>query len=259
MNAIYFRFVVILLLTSPASAALLVSIEHAGGKPGTGLTPTAEVPFGTGNGEHSWTVYATTADVGRTYTAPQEMVNAFNLVDDRTSLYTVFHEDYMGTWRAPVDQTVIQWSLKRYIPVGESLDAYRLTELTNTIDSLTWTPYGANQWRVSGHMTLRFYGELVPAVPGDFNQNGEVDSADYVLWRNMDGQAATLPNESGLNLGSVDIEDYWHWKANFGHLPAATGAATIAIPEPRSATTALLIAFATVLSPARHIFRRKQQ
>ena len=31
---------------------------------------------------------------------------------------------------------------------------------------------------------------IVPAMPGDFNLNGSVDAADYVVWRKTDGSAA---------------------------------------------------------------------
>lgn len=75
-----------------------------------------------------------------------------------------------------------------------------------------------------------------PGVPGDYNQNGTVDAADYVLWRNNLGSAIALPNEgAGITPGSVTVEDYNFWRANFGnHSGAGSIAGAAAVPEPAS-------------------------
>lgn len=53
-----------------------------------------------------------------------------------------------------------------------------------------------------------------PKLPGDYNHDGEVNAADYVIWRD----SATSPSS------------YGHWKSNFG---ATSGAGTTAaVPEP---------------------------
>jgi hypothetical protein len=64
--------------------------------------------------------------------------------------------------------------------------------------------------------------------PGDYNGNGTVDAADYVVWR--DG--GPLMNE-GASSGMVDVEDYNFWRARFG---ATSGSGSVAaVPEPGSA------------------------
>jgi len=73
---------------------------------------------------------------------------------------------------------------------------------------------------------------VVPTpVVGDFNQNGVVDAADYVVWRNASPNA-TLPNDDSP--GTVDASDYDDWRANFGKSGAASSAAVRAgaVPEP---------------------------
>ena len=69
-------------------------------------------------------------------------------------------------------------------------------------------------------------------VPGDYNANGTVDAADYVLWRQgdlaADGDGSTV----------VDAADYDFWSARFGN-PAAPGAGSSLgqggeVPEPTS-------------------------
>jgi hypothetical protein len=78
-----------------------------------------------------------------------------------------------------------------------------------------------------------------PGIVGDYNENGTVDAADYVLWRNHLGTTTTLPNDS--TPGSVSAADYDVWKANFGRA-AGGGAALAAVPEPSAFTSALLLA-----------------
>ena len=50
-----------------------------------------------------------------------------------------------------------------------------------------------------------------PQLRGDYNDNGTVDMADFVLWRN----GGPLRNE-GVTPGAVTQEDYGVWRANFG-------------------------------------------
>ena len=69
-------------------------------------------------------------------------------------------------------------------------------------------------------------------VPGDYNNDGEVDAADYTVWRDNLNQNVTLPNENpaASTPGVVDQEDYNFWVSNYG-ISSATASAT-AVPEP---------------------------
>ena len=58
----------------------------------------------------------------------------------------------------------------------------------------------------------------VNGVPGDYNGNGVVDMADYVLWRN----GGPLQNEINT-VGTVDASDYDAWR-HISALRAAAGA-----------------------------------
>jgi hypothetical protein len=63
-------------------------------------------------------------------------------------------------------------------------------------------------------------------MPGDYNQNGVVDAADYVVWRDNVGAYITLPNEDPSQTpGWVTEEDYIVWRAHFGQT-AGVGAAS---------------------------------
>jgi hypothetical protein len=83
-----------------------------------------------------------------------------------------------------------------------------------------------------------------PGVEGDYNNNGSVDAADYVLWRD----AGTLANEVSTP-GTVTSEDYDAWKARFGNAAAPAiglaGFTDTAVPEPLSST--LLAAVASLI------------
>jgi hypothetical protein len=89
---------------------------------------------------------------------------------------------------------------------------------------------------------------------GDYNANGVVDAADYVLWRNTSGQSGISPGTGadGNSSGAIDSGDYDYWRARFGN-PAGSGslAATgSSIPEP---TSALLLIAGTIA----HCLRRR--
>jgi hypothetical protein len=80
-------------------------------------------------------------------------------------------------------------------------------------------------------------------LPGDYNQDGTVDAADYVVWRNNLGSGKSLPNDTTPGVGQ---DDYTRWRANFGQT-LATGAATStapsfpeAVPEPGFLNLSLL-------------------
>jgi hypothetical protein len=74
-------------------------------------------------------------------------------------------------------------------------------------------------------------GTLIPIVTrGDFNNDGTVDAADYVLWRNGLGTTYTR-------------NDYELWRAQFGASPGPGSGSSLAnaeslpaaIPEPAAA------------------------
>jgi hypothetical protein len=72
---------------------------------------------------------------------------------------------------------------------------------------------------------------VVTLLPGDFNKDGTVDAADYVVWRKTNGTPV----------------DYNLWRSHFGQTASGGAAATIepshtAVPEPR---TVVVLLFAT--------------
>jgi mannan endo-1,4-beta-mannosidase len=71
-----------------------------------------------------------------------------------------------------------------------------------------------------------------PALPGDYNDDGTVDAADYTLWRDtMEAGGTTLAND--LTPGAVDEFDFQVWRDFFGQTLGG-GAGAAAVPEPAS-------------------------
>jgi hypothetical protein len=88
-------------------------------------------------------------------------------------------------------------------------------------------PYGSN---TSFNLKISAAG-----VPGDYNGNGIVDAADYVLWR----KGGPLQNEVD-SPGIVNVADYSAWRARFGST-SGSGSTFEITSIPEAATVTLLI------------------
>ena len=87
-----------------------------------------------------------------------------------------------------------------------------------------------------------YNAELIQPVLGDYNKNGVVDAADYVLWRKGD-IAADGTGPSGTPDGTVDGLDYNFWRARFGNTsnPGSGSMTGSTVPEPASFALALVL------------------
>ena len=78
-------------------------------------------------------------------------------------------------------------------------------------------------------------------LPGDYNEDGTVDAADYAVWRNQMGSPNSLPND---DTPGVDHDDYARWKSNFGnvllHGAGAIAQSPPAVPEPATCLLAFV-------------------
>jgi hypothetical protein len=92
-----------------------------------------------------------------------------------------------------------------------------------------WATTGTNLWHVSSEFPDVQLVDAPAPLAGDYNNNGTVDAADYVAWR--DNPAAFGGNPAG----------YTTWRTNFGRTaaPASGLGAAAATPEP--ATVVLLV------------------
>jgi endo-1,4-beta-D-glucanase Y len=93
-------------------------------------------------------------------------------------------------------------------------------------------------------------------IPGDFNNDGSVTTADYDLWKSSFG-STTSPAIDASGDGLVNAADYTIWRDNLGAMPGAGGVA--AVPEPTSLFTLIAIAaLSAALAPRTGSHRRKK-
>jgi hypothetical protein len=78
---------------------------------------------------------------------------------------------------------------------------------------------------------------------GDYNNDGAVDAADYVVWRKNEGTMATLPNDPhGGTIGPLQLDS---WRANFGNMASSASSTSATVPEPG---TVLLLILGSVVA-----------
>jgi hypothetical protein len=105
--------------------------------------------------------------------------------------------------------------------------------------------YNLDDWALAGvYMTdLQYFNGLAaqiyslrplaePAVPGDFDADGDADAGDYELWRATFGSTERLDADANGN-GSVEAADYVVWRHSTNQSTAtATQAVHSPVPEP---------------------------
>ncbi|HEX3601282.1 MAG TPA: hypothetical protein VHU84_14115 [Lacipirellulaceae bacterium] len=102
-------------------------------------------------------------------------------------------------------------------------------------------PYAGNSQQFKGSDHLPVVADyLIASIPGDYNNDGIVDAADYVVWR--------------TGLGTTYAQsDYDVWRAHFGQT-AANGAGTIAnaaVPEPKAIMLLMIASACSLLGRGR--------
>ena len=99
-------------------------------------------------------------------------------------------------------------------------------------------------------------GVFIPMLAGDYNDDGSVDAADYVVWRRNLGTMNSLPNDP--NGGTIDERQFATWKTNFGQISAngSDGSIPRPVPEPSTALLILLGAATPLARRRRHSYPR---
>ena len=98
----------------------------------------------------------------------------------------------------------------------------------------------------AGQLMVQMMG-MAQTLVGDYNKNGVVDAADYVVWRDAQTAGATsLDNRDPLNSGTVGVSDYNSWRAHFGATGGPGSGSAIGsndtgtVPEPGTAVLMLV-------------------
>lgn len=84
-------------------------------------------------------------------------------------------------------------------------------------------------------------GDVGPVINADFDRDGHVDGADFLLWQRQLGSTVTAGTGADGNSDThVDGLDLTIWKGAFGSSTAVATGAGMAVPEPSSLLTAAL-------------------
>ncbi len=104
--------------------------------------------------------------------------------------------------------------------------------------------FGGTHQLIYGASALLLATGPVAGVPGDYNGDGKVDAADYVVWRKNEGTTNVLPNDPIG--GTIGAAHYNQWRTNFGAMGGAgsgdSASADGAVPEPATMLLLLLAA-----------------
>ncbi|MCO6047122.1 hypothetical protein NG895_24760 [Aeoliella sp. ICT_H6.2] len=113
-------------------------------------------------------------------------------------------------------------------------------------DSLSFNYQTPDGSYLTGTVDFGELAEVPTTLVGDYNGDGEVDIADYTVWRNTLGATvAAGAGADGDGSGMIDAGDYQAWKTNFGTSLAASAIGNVsnqAVPEP----TAVILALAAL-------------
>jgi probable HAF family extracellular repeat protein len=131
--------------------------------------------------------------------------------------------------------------------LADALAGWNLTQANGiSADGRIITGSGRNPLGVPEYW-IAYLGSDIDPIDGDFNTDGIVDASDYVVWRNLSGQAGAGLAADGNSDGVVDQDDYVVWRASFGHTaPSATNtfsgrSVNITVPEPATLAIATLL------------------
>lgn len=111
-----------------------------------------------------------------------------------------------------------------------------------------------NGLSIGGPAAASFYYNVVgnelilsAGVQGDYNGNGVVDAADYIVWRDTRESTTDLRADGNGNR-SIDDGDFLAWRSNFGKTSnsGSSSSASLAVPEPGGFVLALLAATAII-------------
>jgi hypothetical protein len=101
---------------------------------------------------------------------------------------------------------------------------------------------------------FRLLGDVQPLAAGtigDYNNDGKVDAADYVVWRKNEGTNAVLANDPIG--GTIGTGQYSQWRSHFG-LSAGSGLGGFAaVPEPAAVALLLVAVFGCVTFRSRQV------
>lgn len=143
-----------------------------------------------------------------------------------------------------------------FVPAaGQQFSLLQAGSITGTFDSTSLpTLPGGLAWSTSLSPTSLVLSVVGVSLAGDYNANGKVDAADYILWRNSLGSTTALVADGNGN-HIIDQGDYSIWRANFG-ATSGTGAELAALNIPEPSTGWMMVFGVAAIGLAKYARRR---
>jgi hypothetical protein len=177
---------------------------------------------------------------------------------------TLSNRDGIGAWITVTPDLLspshkLVWEIdggSSFVSQNERTAHFGLGGSTEPVDLVTieW-PSGIVQhlYGVTVDQTLLVI-EAEPTIPGDYNRDGTVDAADYIVWRDKQGTDNHLPNDPIG--GMIGQAHYDQWRAHFGQSAGSGSGASANVTVPEPATCMMLIVTAAGVSTRRRCARR---
>jgi hypothetical protein len=156
---------------------------------------------------------------------------------------SAFVDNDLGSSQTAAEWMIYQGSSMVY---DSGADASHFTSMTVPTGELaagmsyTWkVRYEDNNGTWSSYSTATSFATM---LPGDYNNNGIVDTADYLMWQKNQGRSNALANDAIG--GVVGQAQFTQWRAHFGQT-AGSGSGALAsgeVPEPATLTLMILAA-----------------
>src|SRR5262249_36519465 len=147
--------------------------------------------------------------------------------------------DILGDWREEViwrrsDNTALEIFTT---PIAATNRLYALMHDSQYREAIAWQNVGYNQpphpsFFLGANMaalpTPQIYTvQFAPRLAGDYNDDNQVDTADYIIWRTTLGSTSDL-RADGDHDHVIGQGDYDIWAANFGTVGASATSVTLA-------------------------------
>jgi hypothetical protein len=119
--------------------------------------------------------------------------------------------------------------------IGHNLD---LGHTASGIANLM-SPMGTSQQLTTTQITMARSSNFArlytpPPLVGDYNRNGAIDGAEYIVWRNTLNQTGSGLPADGNNNGVIDTGDYTTWRTHFAATGVGSGSEATLVPKLQS-------------------------
>jgi len=211
--------------------------QHGAGEFSPGFVPNIGWDYGTENDPFVPTTYTLTLSAGDYVSATlvwdrEVFLNSPFLDYSRGDTFTDDGFENLDLYLVPfglgvefavASSTSTAWNLEHFFASVPSDGNYQI-----------WVDLNGSDFTLVNYALAWWAGSDDRPAPGDFNSDGSVDAADYVVWRRTDGSPA----------------GYNEWRANFGNSSGSGGFESV--PEPSGF---VLFTVATVLFACRRVGR----